>query len=292
MKYLYRLYQLFIAVPLFIVWTIIISLTVVVGCSLGGGHWFGYYPGKAWGWLSLKLFLLPVKVEGRENLKEGESYVFVSNHQSMFDIFLIFGHLGRQFKWMMKHQLRKMPFIGFACARSHQIFVDKRGPSKIKKTYDEARKILQGGMSLSVFPEGARTFTGHMGVFRRGAFMLADDLQLPVVPMTINGCFDVMPRMRDYRFISWHKLTLTIHAPIYPESKGPENIKRMMDESYEKVMSGLVPEYQGYVENPERQHHNLSRHTESEGNEGTQTRGDEHRTTVLLKPSGHIIGFQ
>ena len=252
MRILYCIYQLFIAVPLFIVWTIIISLTVVVGCSLGGGHWFGYYPGKAWGWLSLKLFLLPVKVEGRENLKEGVSYVFVSNHQSMFDIFLIFGHLGRQFKWMMKHQLRKMPFIGFACARSHQIFVDKRGPSKIKKTYDEARKILQGGMSLSVFPEGARTFTGHMGVFRRGAFMLADDLQLPVVPMTINGCFDVMPRMRDYRFISWHKLTLTIHAPIYPESKGPENIKRMMDESYEKVMSGLVPEYQGYVENPDQ----------------------------------------
>ena len=91
-----------------------------------------------------------------------------------------------------------------------------------------------------------------MGVFRRGAFMLADDLQLPVVPMTINGGFDVMPRMRDYRVISWHPLTLTIHAPIYPESKGPENIKRMMDESYEKVMSGLVPEYQGYVENPDQ----------------------------------------
>ena len=109
MKYLYRLYQLFIAVPLFIVWTIIISLTVVIGCTLGGGHWFGYYPGKAWGWLSLKLFLLPVRVEGRENLKEGESYVFVSNHQSMFDIFLIFGHLGRQFKWMMKYQLKNTP---------------------------------------------------------------------------------------------------------------------------------------------------------------------------------------
>ena len=216
MRILYCIYQLFIAVPLFIVWTIIISLTVVVGCSLGGGHWFGYYPGKAWGWLSLKLFLLPVKVEGRENLKEGESYVFVSNHQSMFDIFLIFGHLGRQFKWMMKHQLRKMPFIGFACARSHQIFVDKRGPSKIKKTYDEARKILQGGMSLSVFPEGARTFTGHMGVFKKGAFALADELQLPVVPLTINGSFNVMPRTKDWHFATWHPLKLTIHQPIYP----------------------------------------------------------------------------
>ena len=153
---------------------------------------------------------------------------------------------------MMKHQLRKMPFIGFACARSHQIFVDKRGPSKIKKTYDEARKILQGGMSLSVFPEGARTFTGHMGVFRRGAFMLADELQLSVVPITINGSFDVMPRMRDYRFITWHPLSLTIHAPIPPESQGPENVKRTMDESYETIMSGLVPEYQGFVENPDQ----------------------------------------
>lgn len=252
MNILYRIYQLCIAVPLFLVWTIFISLTVAIGCTLFGGHWFGYYPGKAWAWVTLKLFLIPVKVEGRENLKEGESYVFVSNHQGMFDIFLIFGHLGRQFKWMMKQQLRKMPFIGFACARSHQIFVDKRGASKIKKTYDQARTILRGGMSLCVFPEGARTFTGHMGVFRRGAFMLADELQLPVVPLTINGSFDIMPRTRDYHFITWHPMTLTIHKPIRPESQGPDNIKRTMEESYDTIMSALVPEYQGFVENPDQ----------------------------------------
>ena len=252
MRYLYCIYQLCIAVPLLIVWTIIISLTVAIGCTLFSGHWFGYYPGKAWAWVALKLFLLPVCVEGREHLKEGQSYVFVSNHQGMFDIFLIFGHLGRQFKWMMKHQLRKMPFIGFACARSHQIFVDKRGASKIKRTYDQARQILQGGISLCVFPEGARTFTGHMGVFRRGAFMLADELQLPVVPLTINGSFDVMPRMRDYHFITWHPLKLTIHAPIPPVGQGPENIKHTMDESYQQIMSALVPEYQGFVENPDQ----------------------------------------
>ena len=252
MKYLYRLYQLFIALPLFCVWTIIISLIVTIGCTLGGGHWFGYYPGKAWGWLSLKLFLLPVHVEGREHLQKNQSYVFVANHQGMFDIFLIFGHLGRQFKWMMKYQLRKMPFIGFACARSHQIFVDKRGASKIKRSYDQARQILQGGMSLCVFPEGARTFTGHMGSFRRGAFMLADELQLPVVPLTINGSFDVMPRQRDYHFLNWHPLTLTIHEPITPIGQGSENIKHAMDVSYQQIMSALVPEYQGYVENPDQ----------------------------------------
>lgn len=252
MKYLYRLYQLFIAVPLFIVWTIIISLTVVIGCTLGGGHWFGYYPGKAWGWLSLKLFLLPVRVEGRENLKEGESYVFVSNHQSMFDIFLIFGHLGRQFKWMMKYQLKKIPFVGFACMKSHQIFVDKRGPKKIKATYDQARQTLKGGTSLTVFPEGSRSFTGHMGVFKKGAFMLADELQLPVVPLTINGSFDVLPRMRDMKFVRWHRLTLTIHDPIYPVGQGNENVEATKNQAYDSVMSALVPEYQGFVENPDQ----------------------------------------
>ena len=81
-------------------------------------------------------------------------------------------------------------------------------------------------MSLVVFPEGARTFTGHMGVFRRGAFMLADELQLPVVPLTINGSFDVMPRMRDFHWVTWHPLTLTIHKPIDPIGQGKENVAK------------------------------------------------------------------
>ena len=155
MKYAYRLYQLFIAAPILLVWTIFISLTVAIGCTIGNGHFWGYYPGKWWGWLILKVLLIPVKVEGREHLDKGQSYVFVSNHQGAFDIFLIYGHLNRNFKWMMKWQLKKIPFVGYACKKSHQIFVDKRGASKIKKSYDEAREILRNDISLTVFPEGA-----------------------------------------------------------------------------------------------------------------------------------------
>lgn len=252
MKYLYRIYQLFVAAPIILVATIITAITVVVGCSVGNGHFWGYYPGKWWGWLIIKVLLLPVKVEGRENLKEGQSYVFVSNHQGAFDIFLIYGYLNRNFKWMMKRQLRKNPFIGKACEASHQIFVDKRGPSKVRATYEQARKTLQGGMSLVVFPEGARSFTGHMGSFKRGAFMLADELQLPVAPLTINGSFNVKPRMRDIYWVFWHPLTLTIHPPIDSVGQGAENIAHLAEESYRVVMSGLTPEYQGYVENPDQ----------------------------------------
>lgn len=252
MKYLYRTYQLLIALPLIAIYTLITCLMVTVGCTLGNGHFWGYYPGKWWAQFIIRILLLPVKVEGRENLVKGQSYVFVANHQGAFDIFLIYGFLSRNFKWMMKRQLRQMPFVGKACESAHHIFVDKRGASKIRETYDRARQTLQGGMSLVVFPEGARSFTGHMGVFKRGAFMLADDIELPVVPLTINGSFDIMPRTRDMKWVVWHPLRLTIHKPIQPVGKGTDNIKYLEQESYKVVMGGLEEKYQGFVENPDQ----------------------------------------
>ncbi len=252
MKYLYNLYQLLIALPIIVIDTVVICTAIIIGCALGFGHFWANYPPRLWARIILWALLIPVKVEGRHRLDPKESYVFVANHQGAFDIFLIYGHLNRHFKWMMKYQLKKIPFVGFACMKSHQIFVDKRGPKKIKATYDQARQTLKGGTSLTVFPEGSRSFTGHMGVFKKGAFMLADELQLPVVPLTINGSFDVLPRMRDMKFVRWHRLTLTIHDPIYPVGQGNENVEATKNQAYDSVMSALVPEYQGFVENPDQ----------------------------------------
>ncbi|WP_288919450.1 lysophospholipid acyltransferase family protein [uncultured Prevotella sp.] len=249
--FLYRLYQLFIVLPLFIVLSIITATVTVVGCRLGNGHFWGYYPGKIWARITCYLLFLPVHVEGRENLDPKQSYVFVANHQGAFDIFLIYGFLNRNFKWMMKKSLRKVPFLGVACEYAHHIYVDRSGASKIRKTYDNAREILREGMSLVVFPEGARTFTGHMGKFRRGAFMLASELQLPVCPLTINGSFNVKPRTKDLFWVFWHPMSLTIHKPI-PYKPNDDHEREMMAESYDAVMSGLTKEYQGYVENPDQ----------------------------------------
>ena len=252
MKYLYYIYQLLVALPISLLATLIIVTSIIVGCALGFGHFWGYYPARLWARIILWSLLIPVKVDGRENLEKKESYVFVANHQGAFDIFLIYGYLNRHFKWMMKHQLRQIPLIGYACEKTHQIFVDKRGPKKIKATYDKARETLKGGTSVTVFPEGSRTFTGHMGEFKRGAFALADELQLPVVPLTINGSFNIMPRMRDMKFVRWHRLSLTIHQPIYPVGQGADNVEAIKNQAYDSVMSALVPEYQGYMENPDQ----------------------------------------
>ena len=253
MKYFYYIYQVFIAIPITILATILTAIAVGLGCTFGNGHYWGYFPGRWWAQTITRAFLLPVKVEGREHLEPNQSYVFVANHQGAFDIFLIYGFLGRNFKWMMKYQINKIPFVGYACRKSHQIMVDKRGVGKVRQTYEAARHILEtGNNSVVVFPEGARSFTGHMGTFKKGAFVLADELQLPVVPLTINGSFDVMPRMKDWHFASWHPLSLTIHQPVYPIGQGTQNVQATMNQSYDSVMSALVPEYQGFVENPDQ----------------------------------------
>ena len=195
MNTLYKIYQLVVALPLLLVATILTALVTIIGSFVGSAHFWGYYPGKCWSWFVCTVLLIPVSVEGKENIDRHTSYVFVANHQGPMDIFLIYGYLGRNFKWMMKKALRKIPLVGYACEKARHIFVDKSGAKKIQGTIEQARATLQGGTSLVVFPEGSRTFTGHMGTFRKGAFVLADDLQLPVVPITIDGSFDVLTRM-------------------------------------------------------------------------------------------------
>lgn len=87
-----------------------------------------------------------------------------------------------------------------------------------RASYDRAREVLKEGMSLVVFPECPQLYRSH-GRVPRGAFMLADELQLPVCPLTINGSFDVKPRMKDIYWAFWHPLKLTIHEPIEPMGK-------------------------------------------------------------------------
>lgn len=250
MKVLYYIYQTCIAAPIILIATILTSIITILGCFLGNGHFWGYYPGKCWSWLIVRVLLLPVKIEIKGSLKANTSYVFVANHQGTMDIFLIYAFLGRNFKWMMKKGLRSIPFVGIACEKSHQIFVDKSGPKKIEKTIQNAKAILREGMSLAVFPEGARTFNGHMGLFRKGAFFLADELQLPVVPLTIDGSFNVLPRTRGLiNFVNWHSLRLVVHEPILPKGRGNENIQYLKQESYQAIMNSLPLEHQGYSPN-------------------------------------------
>ena len=137
---------------------------------------------------------------------------------------------------MMKKSLENIPFVGFACRRAGHIYVDKSSPSAIRQTMETAEKRLAGGMSVVVFPEGARTLDGKMHAFRRGAFMLATEFNLPVVPLTIDGSFKVMPRG------SWlprpGHITLTIHQPIVAPADGHQ-LATLMEQSHDVIARSL-----------------------------------------------------
>lgn len=236
MIFLLRLYQFCIMMPLLLVITILAAVATIIATLAGGARWWGYHVPRLWARAFCALSLVRVEVRGRENISQGRSYVFVANHQGAYDIFAIYGYLGHNFRWMMKKSLEKIPLVGLACKMSGHIFVDKSSPRAIKETMETAEKRLAGGMSVVVFPEGSRTPDGRLHRFKRGAYMLAMEFNLPVVPVTIDGAYAVMPR--------WAKLprpgriVLTIHKPITAGEEG-HDLNELMEQSREAIASAL-----------------------------------------------------
>lgn len=211
---LYYIYFFLIAVPVLFSLTVLTCIVILIGTAIGNGSWWGYYPAMVWAKVFCILSLVKVSVRGRENIDKRTSYVFVANHQGAYDIFSVYGYLGHNFKWMMKKSLRKIMLVGYTCQKCGHIFVDRSSPTAIRRTIETAEKRLRDGMSLVVFPEGARTFTGKMGPFKKGAYQLALEFHLPLVPVTIDGSFDIMPRTRYVPRPG--RIVLTIHKPIAP----------------------------------------------------------------------------
>jgi len=244
LRILYKIYFWVIAAPVFIVLTLLTATTVIIGCLLGGDRFFSYYPAMLWSRCACLLALCSVKVKGRENIQGKTSYVFVSNHQGAFDIFLIFGHLGAPIKWMMKKGLANIPFVGLACRMAGFIFVDASSARNAQKSISEAESKLKTGQSLIIFPEGGRTSDGRIRPFKRGAYQIAVDLQLPLVPVTLNGPYKVMP------IGSWdirpHRLEMTIHPPVVPHKKednNKANLQALMMETQQIISDALWEEF-------------------------------------------------
>lgn len=232
----YLFYEFLIAGPIFVVATLITALITVVGSVIGNRDFWGYWPACIWSRFTCAIFLMRVTVTGRENLDPKQSYVFVANHQGAYDIWTIYGYLGHNFKWLMKKSLEKIFAVGTACKKAGHVMVDDSSISGIRETIADSEQTLRGGMSLVVFPEGSREWDGKLIDFKRGAFMLAAEFRLPVVPLTIDGSFKAMPRY-TYCMTPAH-IHLKIHKPIWPGERG-FNTKKLMAECREAIESSL-----------------------------------------------------
>ncbi|MBO7609352.1 MAG: 1-acyl-sn-glycerol-3-phosphate acyltransferase [Muribaculaceae bacterium] len=236
MKILFFIYQWFIAAPIMLVATIITAIVTMVGCLFDSNYW-GYYPAKWWSRLWCAIHFVRIKVQGREKVDRETSYVFVANHQGAYDIFTVYGYLGHPFKWMMRKGITNIPLVGTACRAAGHILVDTKSAGGLRHTIEDAEKKLGKGMSLVVFPEGRRTDTGKMGVFKPGAFRLALEFGLPIVPITIDGSYRVMPR--NTFNVTPGTITLTLHEPIAPEicDNDPDQVSRKARAAIESSLS-------------------------------------------------------
>jgi 1-acyl-sn-glycerol-3-phosphate acyltransferase len=165
---------------------------------------------RAWARLIITTTGVRVCVSGLEHLQPGRSYVFASNHQSIYDIPILFSAIPMQLRIVAKASLGRIPFMGWHLHRAGHLLVDRRrpGPDIVRKM----RRLVGESSSLIVFPEGTRSVDGTLGRFKKGPFLVAIDAGLPVVPVSIAGSRHVMKKGR--LMVCPGDVQLTVHEPI------------------------------------------------------------------------------
>lgn len=217
--------------------TILVAITVSVLSILGMSQFAGRYVAKAWGRIILWITPVAVRRAGQTHIVAGQSYVVVANHQSIYDILLVYGYLPLDFKWVMKIELRKMPFVGFACEKMGHIYVDRRNRQASVRAMNAAKDKLVNGTSVVFFPEGTRNKGVALMAFRKGAFKMARDLQLPILPLSISGANRVMPTA-GFKILPG-KVTMTFHPPITLDQINELDDKTLADLAQTAVASGV-----------------------------------------------------
>ena len=235
--WLYQLYAWLIFLPIVAVLTLFFSTCTVIGASLVNPNWASRV--FAVTWARTIAFITPVRVavEGAENAHRGERYVVASNHQSQFDIILIYGFLELDLKWVMKKELRKIPGIGIGCEKAGHIFVDRGSPKQASKAIREALDRMGQGIGILFFPEGTRSLSGRLLPFKKGAFRLASEQDLPILPVTLVGTREVLPAKSLHLFPG--PVKMVIHPPIFPEGK---NIDELLEETRAAIRSAMPAE--------------------------------------------------
>lgn len=237
LRILYQPYKWLIFAPYLAVSTLFFGSLTVVLAVVTNPRITSFICGTIWARLNGYLTPIRVKVTGRENIDQTQSYVIVANHQSQYDIFVLYGWLRIDFKWVMKQELRKVPGIGIGCEKVGHIFIDRSNHEKALASLRAAKEKIVNGTSVIFFPEGTRSRDGSLGVFKKGAFKMAVDLRLPILPITIVGTRDILPT--DSVDLFPGRARMIIHKPIDTGGYKDDNLDELVDRARGIIGSGL-----------------------------------------------------
>jgi 1-acyl-sn-glycerol-3-phosphate acyltransferase len=225
----------FFLIPAISIYTIVLGAASIVSSLWDRRGYFAHGCARAWSWLILRTTGVRVSVEGLDRIPPGTSYVFVSNHQSIYDTPVVFASLPYQLRIIAKESLARFPVLGWHLKRGGHLFVDRKHPDRagILKRW---RALVSEGLSLIIYAEGTRSPDGHVARFKAGSFLLAIEAQLPIVPVAIIGTRQVMPKGRLRTEPA--DVTLVVHDPIQPpelEAPTVQDAKTLADRAHDIV---------------------------------------------------------
>ena len=165
-----------------------------------------------WAKMLLKLASIRVNVIGRENVLMNRPQIFMANHQSDFDILIVLAYIPGQFRWIVKKELFKIPIFGKAMKSACYIEIDRQNREKAMKSLEEAAQKIREGKSVMTFPEGTRSKDGIIKPFKQGLFHLAIQAGVPIVPISIIGAHEIMPK-RTLK-VKPGRITMVIGRPV------------------------------------------------------------------------------
>jgi 1-acyl-sn-glycerol-3-phosphate acyltransferase len=201
----------FYLIPAITLYTIVLGTVSLASSLFESRGYFAHWCARTWSRLILRTTGVRVDVEGLERLVPGRTYVFVANHQSIYDIPILFWSLPYQLRIIAKESLGSFPFLGWHLRRTGHMLVDRRRPDRAA-IFEWASRLTSLGLSLIVFPEGTRSPDGRVGRFKGGSFYLALEAGLPVVPLSVVGSRHVMLKGRLATYPG--DVRLVVHAPI------------------------------------------------------------------------------
>ena len=239
--WLYQVYAFLIFYPLGLLLTLLAGWLTVLVSIIWTPRIASRHIAANWGKLLCWLTPVHVTVEGAENADPNRTYVVVCNHQSQFDIFLVYGWLKLDLKWVLKAELRKAPGVGIGCEKAGHIFVDRKNTEQSRKSISDALKRVGDGVGVLFFAEGTRSMDGKLRPFKKGAFRVATSQQLPVLPITLVGTRDVQKPKSLMIFPG--KLRMVIHPAIEVDGgEEAEGIRKLMDQTKAVIASALPAE--------------------------------------------------
>ncbi len=237
LRLLYQPYKWLIFLPLFVLSTVFFITVGIFIILLSGPDTANRIAGR--GWARFNCFMTPIRVNviGRENVQARQSYVVVANHQSSFDIFVLWGFLGIDTRWVMKKELRKIPLFGLAGKLGGNIYIDRSDKKGAYESLKEARKILVNGVSVIMLPEGTRSRAGKLGEFKKGAFVMSMDLGMPLLPVSIVDTRHILPPKTLNLFPG--RAVLVIHEPVKSEGYDEGNMDELIAKVRAVIQEGI-----------------------------------------------------